>query len=148
MIFKNDPQVRFDEMIAGLREHDFRLTAQRMELVRLVASSEGHPNATQLYDKVKVRFTTMSLATVYKTLARLKEINQVLEIGLRDDSHYDGNRPDPHPHLACNKCNRIVDGDFNLPQEAIQHLELATGYQVHSHQVMFFGVCPDCQEKA
>ena len=35
----------------------------------------------------------MSQATVYKTLALLKEMNQVLEIDLRDDSHYDGNRP-------------------------------------------------------
>jgi Fur family peroxide stress response transcriptional regulator len=148
MIVRNDPQVRFDEMIARLHECDFRLTAQRMELVRLVASSEDHPNAIQLYNKVSERFPTMSLATVYKTLALLKKEDQVLEIDLHDESHYDGNRPDPHPHLVCTNCNRIVDGDFNLPQEAIQHLEVASGYQIHHPKVIFFGVCPECQEKA
>ena len=43
-----------------------------------------------LYDKIKAKFPTMSHATVYKTLALLKEINQVFEIDLHGDSHYDG----------------------------------------------------------
>ena len=49
-----DPKTRFDEMIASLKEHDFRLTPQRIELVRLIAASEGHPSAAQLYAKIKV----------------------------------------------------------------------------------------------
>ena len=106
-----DPQVRFDELIAALKERDFRLTPQRVELVRLIASSEGHPSAAQLYARIKRQFPTMSHATVYKTLALLKDMGQVLEIDLRDDSHYDGNRPQPHPHLICIKCNKIVDGE-------------------------------------
>ena len=59
----------------------------------------------------------MSQATVYKTLALLKDLGQVLEIGLRDDNHYDGNRPQPHPHLICIKCNKIVDAELSLDQE-------------------------------
>lgn len=30
-----------------------------------------------------------------------KELGHVQEIGLRDDSRYDGNRPEPHSHLIC-----------------------------------------------
>ena len=60
----------------------------------MIAASEGHPSASQLYEKIKDRFPTMSPATVYKTLALLKEIHQVMEIDLRDDSRYDGNRPE------------------------------------------------------
>ena len=56
----------------------------------------------------------MSHATVYKTLALLKEIGQVLEIDLRDDSHYDGNRPQPHPHLICTECKAISDVKADL----------------------------------
>ena len=107
-----DPDVRFDQLIAALKERDFRLTPQRVELVRLIAVSEGHPSANQLYTKIQRQFPTMSRATVYKTLALLKEINQVLEIDLRDDSHYDGNRPQPHPHLICMNCNKIIDGIY------------------------------------
>jgi Fur family peroxide stress response transcriptional regulator len=141
-----DPKVRFDELIAALKERDFRLTPQRVELVRLIATSEGHPSAAQLYAKIKTQFPTMSHATVYKTLALLKEMNQILEIDLRDDSHYDGNRPAPHPHLICMKCNKIVDGDLDFDLSSIRKLEETSGYQIVRPQITFYGLCPDCRQ--
>ena len=140
-----DPQTRYEELITILKEQDYRLTPQRVELVRLIASSEGHPSAHQLYLKVKNYFPTMSQATVYKTLALLKEMGQVQEIDLRDDSHYDGNRPEPHPHLVCIKCNKIVDGELNLEHSAIRRLEKDSGFQIVRPQITFFGLCPECR---
>jgi Fur family transcriptional regulator, peroxide stress response regulator len=142
-----DPEVRFNQLIATLKEHNFRLTPQRVELVRLIAVSQGHPSASQLYTKIKCQFPTMSQATVYKTLSLLKEINQVLEIDLRDDSHYDGNRPQPHPHLICVKCNKIIDAEVSLDQEALRELEQASGYTILRPQIALYGLCPDCKEK-
>ena len=141
-----DPQTRFDELITALKERSFRLTPQRVELVSLIASSEGHPSATQLYAKISTRFPTMSPATVYKTLALLKEMNQVLEIDLRDDSHYDGNRPGPHPHLICMQCNKIIDGDLEFDPTTIRRLEETSGYQIVRPQITFYGLCPDCRQ--
>jgi Fur family transcriptional regulator, peroxide stress response regulator len=141
-----DPKVRFDELIAMLKERDFRLTPQRVELVRLIAASEGHPSAAQIFEKIKIQFPTMSHATVYKTLALLKEMNQVLEIDLRDDSHYDGNRPGPHPHLICMKCNQIVDGDLDIDVAIIKRLEEASGYRIVRPQIAFYGFCPNCRQ--
>jgi Fur family peroxide stress response transcriptional regulator len=141
-----DSDVRFHQLIAALKERDFRLTPQRVELVRLIAASEGHPSASQLYTTVKRQFPTMSHATVYKTLSLLKEMNQVLEIDLHNDSHYDGNRPEPHPHLICVKCNKIIDGDVYLDQESLRNLEQASGYKVIRPQISLYGLCPDCQE--
>ena len=125
-----EPEARFNEMITALKEKDFRLTPQRVELVRLISVSEGHPSAAQLYDRIKLRFPTMSQATVYKTLGLLKEMNQVLEIDLRDDSHYDGNKPHPHPHLVCTKCSRIMDAALELDPSAIRNLEQASGFRI------------------
>jgi Fur family peroxide stress response transcriptional regulator len=142
----HNPEIRFEEMITSLKVRDFRMTPQRVELVRLIAASDGHPSATQLYENIKNRFPTMSLATVYKTLAMLKDMHQVLEIDLRDDSHYDGNRPSPHPHLICTKCNKIVDGDLVLDPAAIRKLESASGYQILHPQITFYGLCPNCKE--
>jgi Fur family transcriptional regulator, peroxide stress response regulator len=142
-----DPQARFDELIAALKELNFRLTPQRVELVRLIAASEGHPSAGQLYDRIKRQFPTISQATVYKTLALLKDMGQVLEIDLRDDSHYDGNRPQPHPHLICIRCNKIIDGEVDTATLPIQKLERATGYKILRSQVSFYGLCPDCKQE-
>ncbi len=141
-----DPQTRFDELIATLKEHEFRLTPQRVELVRLIAASEDHPSAMQLYERIRIRFPTMSQATVYKTLALLKDIDQVLEIDLRDDSHYDGNRPEPHPHLVCTRCNKIVDGEFELDLSSIKRLEEISGYQIIRSRFTFYGLCADCRQ--
>jgi Fe2+ or Zn2+ uptake regulation protein len=44
-----DPKVRFEELITWLRERAFRLTPQRVELVRLIAASKEHLSAAQLY---------------------------------------------------------------------------------------------------
>ncbi len=139
-----DPQARFDELIALLKAHDFRLTPQRVELVRLIAASQGHPSAAQLYAQIRTRFPTMSQATVYKTLTLLKEIHQVFEIDLHDDRHYDGNRPEPHPHLICTRCNKIVDGEFEPDLSSIRKLEQISGYQITRSHFTFYGLCADC----
>lgn len=142
-----DPKIRFAELIAALKERDFRLTPQRIELVRLIAASEGHPSAAQFYERIKQQFPTMSPATVYKTLALLRDMGQVLEIDLRDDSHYDGNHPQPHPHLICIRCNQIIDGEGVFETSAVRKLEQSTGYRILRSQVLFYGICPNCQEE-
>ncbi len=140
-----EPNVRYLELINTLKGKNFRLTPQRVELVKMIAASEGHPSATALFEQIKKRFPTISQATVYKTLALLKEMNQVLEIDLHGDSHYDGNRPDPHPHLVCIKCGRIMDGDYEIDQSALRKLEMASGFQIKSQQINFLGLCAVCR---
>jgi len=142
-----DSDLRFNQLIAALKERDYRLTPQRVELVRLIAVSEGHPSVSELYSKIKGQFPTMSRATVYKTLALLKEIGQVLEIDLRDDSHYDGNRPEPHSHLICLKCNKIIDAEVSLDQESLHKLEQASSFKILRPQIYLYGLCADCKEK-
>ncbi len=142
---KTNPATRFDELILALKEREFRLTPQRVELVRLIATCEDHPSAAQLYERIQTQFPTMSPATVYKTLSILKEMKQVMEIDLRDDSHYDGLRPQPHPHIICMQCNKIVDGTLEIDGSAIRSLEQASGYQIHRSQLTFYGICPQCK---
>jgi Fur family transcriptional regulator, peroxide stress response regulator len=142
-----EAQTRYDQLITKLREQGYRLTSQRLALVRLITASEGHPNAAQLYERLKKQFSTVSPATVYKLLALLKELGEVLEIDLRDDSHYDGNRPEPHPHLICMSCRQIIDGNMDLDPDLIQQLERRSGYQIVRHQLAFYGLCPQCQKK-
>jgi Fur family peroxide stress response transcriptional regulator len=143
-----DSKARFDELITALREREFRLTPQRVELVRLIAASDGHPSAAQLYSKINTQFPTMSQATVYKTLALLKEMNQVLEIDLREDRHYDGIRPHPHPHLICMQCNKIMDGEMDLDPSSLSKLEKTSGFKIIRPQITLYGLCSDCRQSS
>ena len=124
------------------------MTPQRLELIRIIAASDGHPNALQIYNSIKKQFPTMSQATVYNTLSLLKEMNQVLEIDLHGDSHYDGNRPEEHSHVVCLRCDKIVDGDYFVDDDAIPNLEKSTGFEIVRSQIAFYGLCPDCKSKA
>lgn len=141
-----DPQTRFEELVAKLREREYRLTPQRIALLRLLAASDGHPSASQLYEQIKDPFPTTSLATVYKTLNVLKEIDEVLELGFSgDDNRYDGRKPYPHPHLICIRCQKILDPEVSLAQSLVQEVAQSSGYQLVGHRLDFYGLCPDCQ---
>lgn len=141
----NNPDTRFDELINALKQKSYRMTPQRLELVRVIAASVGHPSASQIYETIKGQFPTMSQATVYNTLALLKEMGQILEIDLHGDSHYDGNRPESHPHIICTGCNKIVDGNFDFDIGLIKQLEETSGFHITRTQFAFYGLCPDCR---
>ncbi len=144
-----DPQARFEELVKKLRARGHRLTPQRVALLRLLSESEGHPSASQLYDQIKAQFPTTSPATVYKTLNLLKEIGEVLELGFSDDDNrYDGARPYPHPHLICVRCRKILDPDVSLVQDLAREVAQQSGFEILSHRLDFYGLCPDCQGQA
>ena len=138
---------RVTQMLSRLKSHDFRITPQRLAVLRILAASKGHPSVDEIYQEVKVEFPTTSLATVYKTISLLKELNEVLELGFPDGSNrYDGNKPFPHPHVICTRCRKITDPDLVDFNELSEEMSQKTGYRIFSHRLDFFGLCPDCQE--
>ncbi len=58
-----------------------RVQQLRVALLRLLASSDGHPSASHLYDQIKDQFPTTSPGTSYKTLNLLRETGEALELG-------------------------------------------------------------------
>jgi Fur family peroxide stress response transcriptional regulator len=142
-----DPNKRLDEMIEALRGQNFRLTPQRLEILRILASSREHPSVEQVFEEVRRRFPTTSLATVYRNILKLKELGQVLELGFAEGGNrYDGNRPFPHPHMVCIKCRRIMDPDVESLEELTARLARTTGFKIVNHRLDFFGICPRCQQ--
>ena len=143
-----DIDSRLDEITRKLRDGGHRLTPQRMAVLKILASSSNHPSVEQVYDQVKVDFPMTSLGTVYKTVALLKEMGEILELEFGENSNrYDGNKPYPHPHLICMNCNRIIDGHLSLDQESLRSLEQASGYKILRPQISLYGLCPDCKEE-
>lgn len=66
---------RFNQMLSKLKEYDFRLTPQRLAVLKVLAVSEGHPTVEQIYETVRPEFPTSSVATIYKTVNLLKQLN-------------------------------------------------------------------------
>lgn len=144
-----EQNTRLDKMLETLKERDFRITPQRIAVLRALALSDGHPSVEQIYEEVKRDFPTTSLATVYKTVTLLKELNEVLELGFPEGSNrYDGSKPYPHPHLICTTCKKIIDPDLESLDGLTKELTSETGFEITSHRLDFFGICPDCQGKS
>jgi len=132
-------------MLAKLRGQKFRITPQRLAILKILAASDGHPNMEQIFKQVKADFPTTSLATIYKTVTLLKQLNEVLELGFSNSGNrYDGNRPYPHPHVICIKCNKIVDPDLDSLDEMKKEVALETNFKILNHRLDFFGICSNC----
>jgi Fur family peroxide stress response transcriptional regulator len=136
---------RFETLVNKLKQRGYRLTPQRAAILRIFALSRDHPSIEQVYDQIKEQFPMMSLATVYKTVALLKNEGEILELGFANGStRYDGNRPYPHPHLICVRCHCIIDPEGqNLDQLALE-LAKRYGYHLITHRLDLFGICPSC----
>src|SRR5690348_184536 len=66
---KDEPRVA--AMLARIRTSGFKLTPQRVAIVRELASDPTHPTAQELYERLRAALPTMSFATVYNTLDAL-----------------------------------------------------------------------------
>jgi Fur family peroxide stress response transcriptional regulator len=140
---------RVHQIVNTLKEAGHRVTPQRLAILRELADTTIHPSVETVYAAVKPTFPTTSLATVYKTVALLKELGEAVEIGFGDGSNrYDVRMPEPHPHLVCMKCRRIIDADLEPLSHLTESLAQSTGFQILSHRVDFFGICPECQNAA
>lgn len=130
-----------------LREQGFKATPQRLAVYEALAKDCSHPNAEILYNMLKEKYPTMSLATVYKTMDIFSEIGliQVLNVG-EDSFRYDA-ETDCHPHVRCVSCNRVDDVFAIDDNELMREIARKTGYQLTGRQLYFFGKCRACQEK-
>jgi Fur family peroxide stress response transcriptional regulator len=139
---------RLDQMLSKLKEHDFRLTPQRLAVLKVLAASDGHPTGDLIYETVRNEFPTTSIATIYKTVHLLKQLDEVLELGFPDGSNrYDGKKPYPHPHVICTTCKKIVDPNLGSLQNLAKEVIKETGFKMLHHRVDFFGTCRECQSR-
>ena len=136
--------MRLDDLLAKLKSAGHRITPQRLAIIKILIDSGDHPSVEQIYHQVRKDFPTTSLATVYNTLERLKEMEEVLELPFSGGSRYDGRNPCSHPHLLCTVCGAIEDLDIDLGLAA-EEVAAKRGYADVHHRLEFYGVCPRCQ---
>jgi Fur family peroxide stress response transcriptional regulator len=141
--FLEDKIKRFIEVC---REKGLKVTHQRLVIYRAIAGSTDHPSADMVYQEVRRKHPTISLATVYKTLETLKKVSLVCEVGpFHENARYEANLAHHH-HLICTRCKRITDLDETV-LSAICLPDHLKEHQVLGHTVWVRGLCPDCDEK-
>lgn len=135
---------RIERFKAVAKDSGVKLTHQRLEIFREIASSREHPDAETLLRAVQPRMPTVSLDTVYRTLWMLNNLGLISTLGPRRDSlRFDAN-VSPHHHYVCVRCGLVRD--FESPD--LNALPIPThvkdvGSVVESH-VELRGVCDAC----
>ena len=140
-----------EERVARFRERCVReglkVTHQRLEIFRVLAGTDEHPDAESVYRAVRERIPTISLDTVYRNLNCMLDHGLISIIGLPFNRfRFDGNT-DPHHHFVCVKCGRIFD--FRTPAfDGVLVPEEADVFgEVLSLQVDIKGICHTCRRK-
>ncbi|MDY7041663.1 MAG: Fur family transcriptional regulator [Chloroflexota bacterium] len=139
-----ESEARLENIVQQLRVRGYRLTPQRMAILRAVVNSRSHPTAGKIYQQVSVDFDTISLATVYKTLNVMKSLGEVVELKVDGCSHYDNNVK-PHPHLICVRCHCIMDLPSETMPGMIEEALDAVGFCALWRDVRIYGLCLNCQ---
>ena len=89
------------DITALLREKGFKVTPQRLAIYSALSGTKEHPSAEMLFNQLQPHYPTMSLATVYKTIEILRELELVQVLNTGEDSfRYDADTSN-HPHIRC-----------------------------------------------
>ncbi|HIS89098.1 TPA: transcriptional repressor [Candidatus Avigastranaerophilus faecigallinarum] len=106
-----------------------------------------HPTAERLYNIIKGEQpdSNIGIATVYRNLRRMANSGSIKKIsGLEEAEHFDHNTH-THYHFLCKKCNKVFDIDAKVAPEIIENTQKETGFIIDSYDVVFHGICKDCQ---
>jgi Fur family transcriptional regulator, peroxide stress response regulator len=135
---------RLEQFRAGTREAGVKLTHQRLEIFREVASSLEHPDAKTVFRAVRARMPTVSLDTVYRTLWKLNDLGLITTLSPRREGvRFEANL-EHHHHYVCVRCGLARDFesaglDALCIPEAVRKLGSVVATQVEAR-----GICHRC----
>lgn len=138
------------EILRKLKDKDYKLTPQRQLVVQiLLENQEGHLSAEELYNLVKAENPDVGLATIYRTLDLLSDLDILERIDFgdgrsryefREESHH-------HHHLICTSCGMVEEFREDLLESLEEQVMRENNFDVSDHQVKFYGLCRNCRPR-
>ena len=124
-----------------------RYSKKREAILDAIRSTEEHPSADWVYQKLKPDYPDLSLGTVYRNLARFKEEGVVVSVGtVNGQERFDG-MVKPHAHFICKDCGSVMDfHGLEQDVEMDRQVEEKYGMKIHHHELVFYGTCPHCTQ--
>jgi Fur family peroxide stress response transcriptional regulator len=129
------------------RKAGIKVTQQRLEVYLELATTEDHPTIEQLHARIRRRMPSISLDTVYRTIAAFERFGVIQRVRLADGrSRYDANL-DVHHHFICTRCHVVRDFYWPAFDSARAPAEVQRLGDVRSKHVEARGLCQECQKK-
>lgn len=137
-----------DRLREAFKEAGRRLTSQRCLILDVLRMSDDHLDAEGIYAEAKGRAPDISMATVYRTLALLKEMGLVEEHRLGEGhSHYEAVQEDQHYHFTCRGCGEVIEFDAPLVAEIEHRLTEQEDVEITRAHLHLAGYCRECRDR-
>ena len=134
-----------------LRARGLRVTAPRAAVLGVLDDATGgheHLTTAEVAERARGRLGTVSLQAVYDVLEVLVTAGLARRIEpAGQPALFEGRVGDNHHHLVCRGCGRTVDVDCAVGQAPCLTPSVTTGFVVDEAEVVFWGRCPDCQNR-
>jgi Fur family transcriptional regulator, peroxide stress response regulator len=137
-------EIRFLQFMESCRDAGLKVTHQRIEIFKALMNSADHPTVEMLHKRITEKVPSISLDTVYRTLATFEQHNLISRINTSSSLARFEVKQHIHHHLICSNCNIVIDFDWpvfdriDLPESIT---ELAS---ITSKNVVIYGTCKNC----
>ncbi len=129
-----------------LRQQGFKVTAQRLAVLRAVSASP-HLTADDVVEVVRADIAVISRRAVYDAVNVLADMGLLRRIQPAGSAaRYEDRVGDNHHHLICRACGRMVDVDCALGATPCLTAADDAGYEIDEAEVIYWGRCPACQQ--
>lgn len=144
-------QGKFDLYCEILQEKAYKITPQRQIILKaLLDHPEEHLSAEEIHLIVKKKDPEVGLATIYRTLEILTNLDILHKINFGDGcTRYELAEQESHNHhhLICVNCGKVIEVNDDLLETLETWIEKKTHFCITDHQLKFYGYCKDCQSK-
>ena len=124
-----------------------RSTVQRNLTLEAVNSLHCHATVEEIYEEVSKKHPSVSRATVYRNLKDLSDSGEIRRIDNAGGADRFDHIVEKHYHVRCDKCGKLFDVDMPYMGEIQENVRNTHGFIINGYDLMFRGVCPDCQKK-
>lgn len=121
-----------------IRKH----SKKRDAILECVRSTDAHPSAEWVYAQLKPQIPDLSLGTVYRNLALLKQEGVITTMGVVNGMERFERDVHPHAHFICSNCSAVIDVfEVDPPQSLSDQIQCGS---VKECVLTFTGVCNNC----
>jgi Fur family ferric uptake transcriptional regulator len=133
--------------VAELRSQGYRMTSQRLLVLRVIRESPRFLTAEEIHAAVVPQQPSLDIATVYRTLHWLQKVGLIAPVdmaGGRQRFEYHQSGADHH-HLVCEHCGRHT----HIPRDIVGTLRASIlsgfGFEAQLNHLILTGTCVDCR---
>jgi len=137
-----------NELINAVKAHGLRMTPQRAIIFEAVEKLEGHITAEDIFIEVQQVNPYINLATIYRTLELLQDLNLMTQTHLGQERTFFALKDHcSHHHLVCEVCGSIEEFHDDVLEPVRRVLEEKYSFEAHTDHLSVFGICQACRQK-